>query len=80
MVIFLVLWPYLLTFKLRYLQKNDIGHTIQGGKEIEICNWTVNLVYNRKNFDWEPNQSPIHDENSPMRSEERVFGNEQGAK
>ena len=80
MVIFLVLWPYLLTFKLRYLQKNDIGHTIQGGKEIEICDWTVNLVYNRKNVDWEPNQSPIHDENSPMRSEERVFGNEQGAK
>ena len=62
------------------MQKNDIGHTIQGGKEIDICNWTVNLVYNRKNFDWEPNQSPIDDENSPMRSEERVFGNEQGEK
>ena len=59
------------------MHKNDIGHTIQGGKEIEICDWTVNLVYNRKNVDWEPNQSPIHDENSSMRSEEQVFGNEQ---
>ena len=27
MDIFIVLWPYLLTTKLRCLQKNDIGHT-----------------------------------------------------
>ena len=26
MIIFLVLWPYLLTTKLRCLQKNNIGH------------------------------------------------------
>ena len=39
----------------------------QGGKEIEMSNWTLNLVYNRKNFDWEPNQSSIHDEDSPIR-------------
>ena len=31
MVIFIVLWPYLLTTKLRCLQKNNIGHTMQGG-------------------------------------------------
>ena len=30
MVIFIVLWPYLLTAKLRCLQKNNIGHTIEG--------------------------------------------------
>ena len=28
MAIFIVLWPYLLTTKLRCLQKNIIGHTI----------------------------------------------------
>ena len=28
MTIFIVLWPYLLTTKLRCLQKNNIGHTI----------------------------------------------------
>jgi hypothetical protein len=28
MVVFIVLWPYLLTTKLRCLQKNNIGHTI----------------------------------------------------
>ena len=27
MDVFLVLWPYLLTTKIRCLQKNDIGHT-----------------------------------------------------
>ena len=27
MVVFIVLWPYLLTTKLRCLQKNNIGHT-----------------------------------------------------
>ena len=30
MTFFLVLWPYLLTTKLRCLQKNNIGHTKQG--------------------------------------------------
>ena len=28
MAVFIVLWPYLLTTKLRCLQKNNIGHTI----------------------------------------------------
>ena len=31
MVIFIVLWPYLLTTLLRCLQKNNIGHTVEGG-------------------------------------------------
>ena len=31
MAIFIVLWPYLSTTKLRCLQKNNIGHTTQGG-------------------------------------------------
>ena len=30
MSVFIVLWPYLLTTKLRCLQKNNIGHTKQG--------------------------------------------------
>ena len=30
MAIFIVLWPYLLTTKLRCLQKKNIGHTIEG--------------------------------------------------
>ena len=30
MAIFIVLWPYLLTVKLRCLQKNNIGHTNLG--------------------------------------------------
>ena len=30
MAIFIVLWPYLLTAKLRCLQKNNIGHTKKG--------------------------------------------------
>ena len=62
---------------LHFENAEDAFEAFQGGKEIEMSNWTVNLVYNRKNFDWEPNQSPIHDENPPMRSEEQVFGNEQ---
>ena len=33
MAIFKVLWPYLLTPKLRSLQKNNIGHTKVGGKK-----------------------------------------------
>ena len=31
MDVFIVLWPYLLTTKVRCLQKNNIGHTMQGG-------------------------------------------------
>ena len=30
MVVFIVLWPYLITTKLRCWQKNNIGHTTQG--------------------------------------------------
>ena len=30
MAVFIVLWPYLLTTKLRCLQKNNIGHTSDG--------------------------------------------------
>ena len=30
MAIFIVIWPYLLTTKLRCLQKNNIGHTKKG--------------------------------------------------
>ena len=29
MAVFIVLWPYLLTIKLRCLKKNNIGHTKQ---------------------------------------------------
>ena len=34
MAIFIVLWPYLLTTKLRCLQKNNIGHT---------STWSINV-------------------------------------
>ena len=36
MAIFIVLWPYLLTTKLRCLQKNNIGHTINLVLQIEV--------------------------------------------
>ena len=42
MAIFIVLWPYLLTTKLRCLQKNNIGHTKQRALVLE--NQTVSVV------------------------------------
>ena len=36
MAVFIVLWPYLLTTKLRCLQKNNIGHTINLVLQIEV--------------------------------------------
>ena len=36
MAIFVVLWPYLLTSKLRWLQKNNLGHTKAGGAANDV--------------------------------------------
>ena len=36
MAVFIVLWPYLPTTKLRCLQKNKIGHTKDGVKNVKI--------------------------------------------
>ena len=39
MAVLIVLWPYLLTSKLRCLQKNNTGHTKLGVEEDRVKRW-----------------------------------------
>ena len=48
MVIFIVLWPYLLTTKLRCLQKNNIGHT---RSRVILCPYVILFVKITQNYD-----------------------------
>ena len=56
MAVFIVLWPYLLTSKLRYLQKINIGHTRH---TVSFRKLELKFIIQTKNHSFKSHKYPI---------------------